>query len=110
MRLVHASGSGVTATANGALVRLILKARRWWSILKDGEIDVSTLAARENVQAGYVTRVLRLAFLAPAVVEAVLAGNIRAGVDGAALTATGAVPALWTEQMAAVLPKAHRGA
>jgi site-specific DNA recombinase len=110
MRLVHASGSGVTATANGSLVRLILKARRWWSILKAGELDVSALAARENVQAGYVTRVLRLAFLAPAVVEAVLAGNIRAGVDGATLTATGAVPALWTEQVAAVLPKAHRSA
>ncbi len=105
MRLVHASGSGVTATANGSLVRLILKARRWWSILKDGELDVTTLAARENVQAGYVTRVLRLAFLAPAVVEAVLAGNIRAGVDGATLTATGAVPALWAEQVAVLLPE-----
>jgi hypothetical protein len=110
MRLVHASGSGVTATVNGALVRLILRARRWWGILKAGELDVTALAARENVQAGYVTRVLRLAFLAPAVVEAILAGNIRAGVDGAALTATGAVPALWAEQVAAVLPKAHRSA
>jgi hypothetical protein len=107
MRLVHASGSGVTATANGSLVRLILKARRWWSILKAGELDVSALAARENVQAGYVTRVLRLAFLAPAVVEAVLAGNIRTGVDGAALTATSAVPAVWAAQVAAVLP-GHR--
>jgi hypothetical protein len=104
MRLVHASGSGVTATANGSLVRLILKARRWWSILKSGEIDVSTLAARENVQAGYVTRVLRLAFLAPAVVEAILAGTIRTGVDGAALTATGAVPGLWAEQVRTLLP------
>ncbi len=110
MRLVHASGSGVTATANGSLVRLILRARRWWSILKAGELDVTALAARENVQAGYVTRVLRLAFLAPAVVEAILAGNIRAGVDGATLTATGAVPALWAAQVAAVLPKAHRSA
>ncbi len=110
MRLVHASGSGVTATANGSLVRLILRARRWWGILKAGGIDVSTLAARESVQPGYLTRVLRLAFLAPAVVEAILAGNIRVGVDGAALTATGAVPALWTEQVATVLPKAHRSA
>jgi hypothetical protein len=105
MRLVHASGSGVTATANGSLVRLILKARRWWSILKSGEIDVSTLAARESVQAGYVTRVLRLAFLAPAVVEAILAGTIRAGVDGAALTATGGVPAMWNKQVAVLLPE-----
>ncbi|MBM6577761.1 recombinase family protein [Microvirga sp. SRT01] len=105
MRLVHASGSGVTATANGSLVRLILRARRWWSILKAGELDVTTLAASENVQAGYVTRVLRLAFLAPAVVEAILVGNIRTGVDGATLTATGAVPALWAEQVAVLLPE-----
>ena len=104
LRLVQADGSTLSATPNAALLRLILRARRWWRILREGKIDISTLAANEGVQNAYVTRVLRLAFLAPAVVDALLAGTLRAGVDGAALTATGGVPPLWSEQIAAMLP------
>jgi site-specific DNA recombinase len=47
--------------------------------------------------------VLRLAFLAPPVVESLLAGRLRAGVDGAVLTATGAIDAVWAKQRRAML-------
>ncbi len=104
MRLVQVSGAGVTPAGNASLVRLVLKARRWWGMLRGGELDITMLAAREGVQPAYVTRVLRLAFLAPAVVDAILSGTIRAGVDGIAITATGAIPTLWSEQVATLLP------
>ena len=107
MRLVQASGAGVTATANGSVIRLILQARRWWAILKEGELDISMLAAQETVQPAYVTRVLRLAFLSPAVVEAILAGGARAGVDGAMLTSTGAISSVWACQAETCLPHPH---
>ena len=103
VRLVQTNGAAVTATANPSLIKLILKARRWWSMLRGGEIDIKALAAAEGVQASYVTRVVRLAFLSPAVVEAILSGTIRAGADGAALTATDAVPACWQAQGTAML-------
>ena len=36
LRLVQADGSTVAATPNQALVRLILRARRWWGVLSRG--------------------------------------------------------------------------
>jgi hypothetical protein len=73
-------------------------------VLQEGEIDIKRLAAREGIGASWITRVLRLAFLSPAVVDALLAGGLRAGVDAAALTATGAIDASWAEQRRALLP------
>ena len=73
-------------------------------MLRRGEPDITTLAGHEGVQPAYVTRVLRLAFLAPAVVDAILSSTIRTGVDGTALTATGAIPTLWLEQAVRLLP------
>lgn len=105
LRLVQAGGSTSDGSPNQALVRLILRARRWWDILRQGEMDITQLAANEGLQNGYVTRVLRLAFLAPQVTDAILTGTLRAGIDGGALTATGAIPPLWAAQVATMLPR-----
>ena len=103
MRLVQDNGAALTRSANASLVRLVLKARRWWLTLREGELDITALAAREGVNPAYVTRVVRLAFLAPAVTDAILAGTLRHGVDGAALTATDAIAPLWAAQERAFL-------
>lgn len=109
MRLIQGDGAAVTATSTTSLVKLILKARRWWAILREGELDIKRLAAREGVQAGYITRVVRLAFLAPTVVDAILAGAVPPHVDAAALTATDAISPLWAEQARAfALARASR--
>jgi hypothetical protein len=104
MRLIQGNGASPSNAPNPSLIKLLLKARRWWAQLRVGDIDITTLATHEGVQAPYITRVVRLAFLSPAVVEAILAGAIRSGVDGAALTATGGVPACWSQQRDAILP------
>jgi hypothetical protein len=52
--------------------------------------------------------VLRLAFLAPAVTEAILAGRQRAGVTVASLTAEGAIAADWQTQIATLMPARGR--
>ncbi len=77
-------------------------------MLRGGEISTSELAVREGVTNSYVARVLRLAFLAPAVTEAILAGRQRAGVTVASLTAEGAVAADWQTQIATLLPARGR--
>jgi len=98
LRLIQSAGTPVSAAADPALLRLILRARRWWEILERGEIDIRTLAQQEGVNDSYVTRVVRLAFLSPAVIEAVLAGRQQAGL-GATIVRTGSgVPACWAKQ------------
>ena len=102
MRLIQSNGLAVTHQVDASLTKLIVRARTWWEQIKLGEIDVKRLAAREGVNPSYVTRVLRLAFLAPEVIEAVLRGEVATGVDAAALTATGAISPVWREQLARI--------
>lgn len=104
LRLVQDNGLVAHATPDRSMVRLLVQARRWWLILRDGEISVSELAVREGVTPSYVTRITRLAFLAPTVTEAILAGQQRACVTAASLTADGAVDPDWQSQIAAMLP------
>jgi site-specific DNA recombinase len=104
MRLIHGTGAAVGSAPDRSLTRLLAQAHRYWKELKGGELDVVGLAAREGITCSYVTRVLRLAFLAPPVVDAILAGKQRAGVDAGALTGTGAVDSCWRVQQANLLP------
>ena len=108
VRLVQASGAGIDISPSVSLIRLVVKARCWWAVLRRGEIDVTRLAEREGVTSSYLTRVVRLAFLSPVVVEAILAGATKASVDGEMLTATGAISPDWAQQAQKLLPAASR--
>ncbi len=104
VRLVHNNGVPVLKQADPSLVRLILKARRWWGELAKGEITVQVLADRENVSSSYITRVVRLAYLAPQVIEAMLTGSIRVGLNGVTALKPNAIPGSWEQQVAKFLP------
>ncbi len=106
MRLVDQRGSVVTATPDKALLRLIVQARGWWAELRKGELDIKSLAAREKVAPSYMTRVVRLAFLAPQVVEAIIGGSQANGVTAISLTLRGEWPAQWASQRATMLVSA----
>jgi hypothetical protein len=102
---VHDSGAPATRQAERSLTRLLATAHRYWRELKKGEINISELAAREQVSAAWVTRVLRLAFLAPDVTAAILDGRQRADMDAGGIVATGAVDPSWGTQRLAYLPR-----
>ena len=105
MRLVHTSGVKVgMAAANPTLINLLVKAHRWWSELRLGQITAAELAARAGVVKSYVSRVTRLAFLTPDVVDAIIAGRQLAVIDGRALTAPNAIAAVWAAQRRQLLP------
>ena len=106
MRLIQDNGTALAQTPNASLIKLLIRARRWWARLQHGDIDIKTLSAIEDVQPAYITRVLRLAFLAPAVVDAILAGTVLPKVDATALTATGAITPTWANQVRTMLPSA----
>ena len=108
VRLIEEGGAAAFKLADPALIRLLLKARRWWSELAEGKINIPALSKREGISPNYVTRVVRLAFLAPDVVEAILAGTVRADIDGRALLMTDAISLNWIEQETRFLPGPHK--
>ena len=76
VRLVHANGKPATAgTADPGLVKLLVLARRWWASIATGEIDIATLSKQEGVNDSWMSRVIRMNFLAPRIVEAILDGT-----------------------------------
>lgn len=106
LRLVE--DSGIPAGSRGpdpTLLRLLAQAHQWWGILSHGELDATRLANQEGVSVSWITRVARLAFLSPQVVEAILAGKTPAALDGKALLATGAIAPSWNEQARRMLAK-----
>jgi len=108
VRLVQDSGSRPGTEADRALVGLIAKAHRWWGMLADGEMDITALAERERCNDSYITRVVRIAFLSPEVVEAILDGRQHGALDAAKLRLAKDIPTRWEEQAARYLPTTGR--
>jgi hypothetical protein len=85
------------ATLDNAMVKVIARAFRWQRLLQDGAFcSIGELARSEKINPSYVSRVLRLAFLSPAVIEKILEGK-----QPAHLTLTDLMtpfPADWTLQ------------
>jgi DNA invertase Pin-like site-specific DNA recombinase len=100
IRLVHDNGA-LAAGREGvdtAMLKLIVKARAWWAELAQGEMTPTALAEREGITVPYVIRVTRLAFLSPKVIEGILAGRLRGGIDSTVLLKAGTITADWEEQ------------
>ncbi len=87
----------------GWIVRLsgaVVLARAWSRELELGEVaSIKALARREGLCNHYTSRMLPLAYLAPDLVEAILAGRQPRGVSLAALTAQ-PLPMAWLQQRA----------
>jgi len=100
IRLVHGNGALATGGEDdqAALLRLIARAHAWWKVLCEGQLTPTALAEREGVTTTWVIRVTRLALLSPRVVEGVLAGRLRAGVDASALLRAETISLDWEEQ------------
>ena len=84
-------------TIDNAMVKVIARAFRWQRLLQDGAFcSIGELARAEKINPSYVSRVLRLAFLSPKVIEKILEGK-----QPAHLTLTDLMtpfPADWTFQ------------
>ena len=61
---------------DGALVKAVVRAHRWRHMLESGEYSSSAeLAKAEKVNDSYLSRILRLALIAPDIIEAILSGR-----------------------------------
>jgi len=86
MAMVIGAEPTAKPTADPAMLRLILRARNMWSQVQRGEVaGLGDLAAQEGVSGSYTTRVIRLAFLAPDVLAAIIEGQQPADLTAARL-------------------------
>jgi ParB-like chromosome segregation protein Spo0J len=75
-RLIIGGIAGTTQKADPALLKAVARAHRWFEDLVSGRMkSMVEIATREGVQKNYVSQLVRLAFLAPEIVEAIAAGN-----------------------------------
>ncbi|MFL5333897.1 MAG: hypothetical protein ACJ8H8_12145 [Geminicoccaceae bacterium] len=80
-----------------ALVKALARAFRWQRMLDDGRYgSVSEMAAAEKIERGYLGRILRVALLAPDLVEAVLDG--RQAVEVSLPRLLDGMPVVWSHQ------------
>ncbi len=64
------------ATPDNTMVKLLARAFRWHRMLYSGDfVTIDELAKREKINASYVSRVMRLVYLSPTIVDAILAGR-----------------------------------
>jgi hypothetical protein len=81
------------------LIAAIGQARNWFAELKDGKTrSVSELAKRYRVDRGDVGKALKLAFLAPDIVQAIVEGRQPVDLTAARLTRLTNLPASWEDQ------------
>jgi hypothetical protein len=97
MRLLVEGAAGA-AEPDPALIKLIVKAQQLRTKLLGGEIGIGALAEREGLTSSYVTRVVRLGFLAPDIIAAILEGRQPAGLTANKLLLDSRLPLAWSEQ------------
>jgi hypothetical protein len=100
-RIVAPDGTQIVPTSkpqpDGTLIKALVRAWRWQRMLDEGVYSsVSEIGDAENISKSYVSRILRLALMAPDIVEAILAGRA----DQALMLETleRPLPASWVEQ------------
>jgi hypothetical protein len=101
-RIVGPDGSAVVPATKPqperTLVKALARAWRWQRMLDEGIYStVSEIGDAENISKSYVSRILRLALLAPDIVEEILTGGMDQGVILEQLERP--LPASWEEQL-----------
>lgn len=99
MRLVVEGGVAATASIDSTLVNSIARAHAWSDALLSGAISsMAEIAARNNVSDSYVKKIMPLAFLAPDIVAAIMAGKQPAHLTTHMLVRQTTIPLDWQEQ------------
>jgi hypothetical protein len=100
-RIVAPDGSEIAPSSkpqpDDTLVKALARAWRWQRMLDEGVYtSVSEIGDADSISKSYVSRILRLALLAPDIVEAILAGKTDQGLMLERLERP--LPANWEEQ------------
>jgi len=98
-KLVIRAAQGEVTAPDRNLIALVAQARRWFDQLAGGEVgSIQEIARRDGIDASDVGRNIQLAFLAPDIVEAILAGRQPVELTARNLRRIGALPLEWDRQ------------
>jgi hypothetical protein len=105
-RIIAPDGSAIVPSSkpqpDGTLVKALARAWRWQKLLDEGVYtSVSEIGDAENISKSYISRILRLALLAPEILEAILAEQTNQSLVLEQLERP--LPASWEEQRLAFL-------
>ncbi|QDM34501.1 hypothetical protein FNL55_26585 [Tardiphaga sp. vice352] len=82
---------------DSTLVKAVVRAHRWRQMLESGRhATIRDLAKAEGINESYLSRVLRLTLLAPAIIQSILEGQQPPGLDLDGLL--GLFPTDWAQQ------------
>ncbi len=99
MKLVITDDQQKAPSPDPKLIAAIAQARSWFAELRDGKTrSVSQLAEQYRVDRGDVGKALKLAFLAPDIVQAILEGRQPVDLTAARLIRLSNLPASWEDQ------------
>lgn len=83
--------------ADPSLIKAIARAHAWFEDLKTG-LSYNEIASRSGIDERVVARTIRLAFLAPDITKAILAGNEPSGLTSQKLVRISKLPSDWNAQ------------
>ncbi len=96
---MYENGRAATSgTPDQSLIQLLRRARAWWKELVEEDITAADLARRHGVTRSYVSRVLRLSFLASDITQMIAAGEQPAALDATRLLNLHDLAPCWSEQ------------
>lgn len=102
-RLIVGERNRPAATVDLPLLKAVARAHRWFHELSSGRASsLAQIATREGLGVRYVGRLIRLALLAPDVVESIVQGRQPATLTAEALTRRVELPLEWSAQKAAL--------
>lgn len=99
MRWIIQTNSSKPAQIDPTLITTISRAHAWWEDLRSGRAtSLKEIAARHQLSESYVKKVMPLAFLAPGIIEAILAGRQPGHLSTQSLIRRIEIPLSWHEQ------------
>ena len=103
LRLIVGDHKRSAALVDLALLKAVARAHRWFDQISSGQArSLAAIAAREGLAVRYVGRLIRLAFLAPDIVESIVEGRQRPTLTAEALTRRIELPLSWCAQRTAL--------
>jgi hypothetical protein len=97
--LVDGAGRAAASKPDPGLIKLIVRAQALRSKLEQGGgRNVSEIAHAEKMDGSYFTRVVRLAYLAPDIIGAIMEGRLPVNLTAAKIIESSRLPVTWREQ------------
>ncbi|MGA7869638.1 MAG: recombinase family protein [Candidatus Binatus sp.] len=103
LRLIVGDHNRSAAIVDLSLLKAVARAHRWFDEISTGKArSLAAIAAREGLSVRYVGRLIRLAFLAPDIVESIVEGRQPTTLSAEALTRRIELPLSWCAQRTAL--------